>query len=60
MEQGEDPNENKSVMDKKEFEEYIRKKKSRKLRKNKGVLKSACAGCLSSYYEQYNPLINCP
>lgn len=41
----------KLIADKKEFEEYIKKKKGKKTRKNiKGVLKTACGGCLSPHY----------
>ena len=50
----------KPIADKKEFEEFIGRKKSKKSRKNnKGILKTACAACLSPHYEQYNPLLHC-
>ena len=39
------------LKDKREFEEYLKRKRSKKGRKNqKGVLRTACAGCLSSHY----------
>ena len=49
------------LKDRREFEEYLKRKKSKKGRKNpKAVLRTACAACLSSHYEQYNPLSHCP
>jgi hypothetical protein len=56
-----EPEQQKLITDKKEFEEYMKRKKSKKSRKNmKGILKTACAACLSPHYEQYNPLLYCP
>lgn len=49
-----------TITDKREFEEYMKRKKSKKTRKNpKGVLKTACGGCLSPHHEQYNPFSYC-
>ena len=49
------------LKERKDFDEYIKRKKSKKGRKNpKGVLKTACAACLSNHHEQYNPLSCCP
>lgn len=48
-----------TISDQKEFEEFMRKKKNKKGRKGKYVLHTACIGCCSSFYEQYNPLSYC-
>ena len=55
-----DPGQDKLITDKKEFEDYIKRKKCKRSRKNnKGILKTACAACLSPHFEQFNPFLHC-
>ena len=55
-----EPDQLRTINDKKEFEDYMKKKKCKKTRKNpKTVLKTSCGACLSPHHEQYNPFSYC-
>jgi hypothetical protein len=50
----------KPITDKRDFDDYIRKRKLKKSgKKARWVLKTACGGCLSHFHELYNPLSFC-
>lgn len=55
-----EPDQERTITDRREFDEYMKRKRSKKTRKNpKGVLKTVCCGCLSPHNEQYNPFLYC-